>query len=103
MKGLIVIFALYLITLNILPCVDAGQHACVSPLQTASGHNHQDDDKSDACSPFCVCSCCNIIVMVSGFNFDGKPEKIDSVTIFPQYQDFNPTYFSNVWQPPKII
>ncbi|SPE76491.1 hypothetical protein FLACOL_00472 [Flavobacterium columnare] len=67
-------------------------------------HSHSDDD--DLCSPFCVCNCCGIQVLVyqsiisydfevfSAINTENKESLYKSI--------FYTNFYNSIWQPPKI-
>ncbi|MCH5684560.1 hypothetical protein LWM68_09955 [Niabella sp. W65] len=93
---------------SLLPCGDARNECNNSPQQVkieqAAGHSHQ-NDHNDACSPFCSCTCCNII---AGFTL----QPLKTIDLEPclrgtlQYPIRNTFYISaysrSIWQPPKI-
>ncbi len=101
------IFALFLSTyilfLITLPCKDGDN--CANDLHTgpiSQNHNSDIPDHADGCSPFCVCSCCNVTVVVNSFHFDSTPFEIPYQANIPLKQDFISNYIPHFWQPPKI-
>ncbi|WP_114790605.1 DUF6660 family protein [Niabella yanshanensis] len=108
MKLFTLVFSLYLMVVSLLPCSDA-RNECnsssgQSQVEQASNHNHQ-NDHNDICSPFCACTCCNII---AGFALqpikaiDLKPGLTGTLQYPVHSTFFISAYFGNIWQPPKI-
>lgn len=91
-----------------MPCSDvnaksiSGDHSQIS-TNAESSHS---DEKDDACSPFCFCSCCQIAVIA--FKIEPLLEIPTQVQFyFPNkilFQKNNIAYqvYDHIWQPPKI-
>lgn len=113
MKWLTVIWAIFVLALNLVPCSDAYNSCNVT---VSSGHTAQKDeqatahahdtDHDDTCSPFCTCACC-------GMSFTDLCIKIPTTT--PDRNNtyfqkkfvvrniaFQSSFFGNIWQPPRI-
>ncbi len=101
-------FSFHLMVVSLLPCSD-GRNECNNPAQLsqveqATDHNHG-NDHNDVCSPFCTCTCCNII---AGFALqhnkaiDLKPGLTGTLQYPSHPTSFISAYFGNIWQPPKI-
>jgi hypothetical protein len=92
-------FIFYLVT---IPCVDEIIHIEKSMLEntTPQGHscNHEDQD---SCSPFCVCSCCGIVVVLTNIIFDSQPVFIQETEFLSIYTETSSNFFQSFWQPPK--
>ena len=101
MKWIILIFSLFIIYALTLPCADKkDQCAKIHTEKVPENHN---DDLSDNCSPFCFCTCCSIIVVLSCYHFDCKPIPVNEITDFSIIQSHFAGYIPSVWQPPKTI
>lgn len=108
MKLIWFLFAVYLVSLSLLPCNDVDD--CTDFAKTELHKNHSHDKKSetqnDQCAPFCSCACCG----VHGFQFQNhifKEEKTPCLAdnkmqndcyVFTNYQ----TIHLGIWQPPKL-
>ncbi len=102
MKFICFIFSFYVLALTLAPCIDCdGDDKLVT-----SAHKHVDckDDGDDACSPFSLCSC----VGCSGFTFSvpqlvNIPVAASTESYSTTYQSqFQTSFRSKIWQPPKI-
>ncbi len=104
MKIIAFIMAFLVLALSVMPCADAGaieEGKVKSAISKTT--DQQDHDDSDACSPFCHCSCC------AGFSIN---HVIASIIIIPPYGcnptgSFLPANVTEVvlpiWQPPQIV
>ncbi len=105
------ILSMYLLAIAILPCADDAEW-CIFDIEATFGIElHQDADHEheqqcgDHCSPFCICSCCQITIRL--------PEKAALTIAIPQGHGytFSPqiatfpdlTSIHDIWQPPKLI
>ena len=105
MKFFAFILAIMVLALNGMPCMDepyvidqAKENAIISV-----SHNSHDHNDSDACSPFCTCSCCS-----SGFTFLSST-LLNQHTIFApakMYASYLPSTIIEIslpiWQPPQL-
>ncbi|WP_366086037.1 DUF6660 family protein [Hydrotalea sp.] len=104
MKFVFVFLAIFLLYLSCLPCGDRGEYnvknlAKISESTNHHGHKHS----SDACTPFCNCSCC----AASAFHSPLLKVQTDKVYFqsvkFPLHnEDCNTEVFYSIWQPPKL-
>ncbi len=103
MKFFAFIMAVAVLLLSCVPCADATT-SVVAKLKVESTHtgtgNH---DEADACSPFCICSCC------SGFSINHSAFSLTKPTSFVDmyFNNFLSSYESEIhtpfWQPPRIV
>lgn len=84
-----------------MPCNDVhdGVKEPVTTIAQAQDH-HQSDN--DACSPFCICSCCQGFAALTT-----APETASlSVTISANFISYSEKFISSscasIWQPPKL-
>ncbi len=63
MKWVLIIFSVYFLSLNILPCGDNAIEAESVQTEVSCADNAHDHDKSHLCSPFCQCQCCHVHVI----------------------------------------
>lgn len=86
-----------------LPCADEIVHVEKSKLEQSNPQgkpcNHSEQD---GCSPFCVCACCGVVVVMSFVNFDCQPNAIVKTEFLSFYKDFASSFFQSFWQPPKL-
>ena len=99
------IMSFYLLCVSFLPCGDRKECNSIGGAQSISAStNHQEHHHSaEACTPFCVCSCCASSACVQ------SNSKAHIMTIFPseKHRDLNFFFlsrdFSSIWQPPRIV
>ncbi|MBS1760547.1 MAG: hypothetical protein JST23_10530 [Bacteroidetes bacterium] len=100
------IFAVYVMLLPALPCVDKGEANISSIENSLNTASHQEDQHSDeACSPFCNCNCCGQTI-ASAFHFSKQTSErviISSYKTILYNSIILPSgHFGNIWQPPRI-
>jgi len=67
-----------------------------------SSNSQQENHKTDACSPFCTCSCC------AGVNFSFTQLSVDNIVVYntKHISAFIPSSVRKValpiWQPPQL-
>ena len=107
MKPIRIIFALYIIFLTTIPCVDIGEncahrHSGETGLYPLNSKSNEHNDL-DYCSPFCVCNCCQVNVVTQGCVILTEPSRVCINTLhvltLGEIQEI-PLPF---WQPPKIV
>jgi hypothetical protein len=101
MKCFIILFALYIATLHTVPCADQADHFRMHSPNALPVH-HQQQDKADGCTPFCICSCCNVAGIVLPLFVDGKPGISREITVVSFIQKEFVSFHTSFWQPPKI-
>lgn len=86
-----------------VPCVDEIIHTHKSTLEqsTPQGNpcNHEDHD---ACTPFCVCSCCGIVVVLANIHFESQPIYSFETEFLTHYKETTSSFHQSFWQPPKL-
>ncbi len=98
--------AFMVLAFSILPCADGAsfdQGEAKYELLTHSQPQNNDQNHDDACSPFCICSCC------AGFSVVNKFPA--SPTIVIPHQPTYSSYISErlfsvalpIWQPPQLV
>ena len=106
MKFINLIFSIYIVALSCLPCADAESDF---ENKTVSIHNEKkapsDKHHDDACSPFCICSCCHCNGFYKTVDCAENTVAIKTVTRRNKIE-YTSTLFSNfhnyIWQPPQI-
>ena len=101
------IFSLYLLVLTGVPCADMPIHEGENTdFQLVATH---DDTPShlhlDVCSPFCVCTCCQVLVDSFSFNTFTIEAPIETIHphSLPLYTEvWVSAYYGNIWTPPKV-
>ncbi|MEO5948166.1 MAG: DUF6660 family protein [Chitinophagaceae bacterium] len=105
MKFFSLILSFLLLYMSCLPCGDT-QECNEKALQTiVATNNHQDHQHStEACTPFCSCSCCSASVVSQPITKNQLAKIFADTPKFPfQTDSFLSQEFSSIWQPPKII
>ena len=103
MKWLALILSLYIFSLSSIPCVDEGNHVCANySAQSADQHSTNDNNQPGTCSPFCVCACCNVSVVISNYYCTNNPFRLMSISYVPLYEHITSNYHVAIWQPPKV-
>jgi hypothetical protein len=104
MKFFAIILSFTIFYLVSIPCVDEIIHSNKSAIEHTSPQenpcNHSDHD---ACSPFCVCSCCGVVVVMSFIYFDSIPYLILQAIINPIQKSLYSSFYQSFWQPPKLF
>jgi len=104
MKSFLLTFSIYLLSLSFISCNDLDRNANnSSQMVKAIKQKQQNKQESEACTPFCSCSCCptsafyQTVLYLGIKKFELKSEK---------YCDFNSNFYSeitfSIWQPPKF-
>ncbi|WP_369434700.1 DUF6660 family protein [Mucilaginibacter yixingensis] len=104
MKWFTILIGLYMTILAILPCRDKDDFA-ITIHHTTVSKGQQTDQSScrEACSPFCICSCCSVTRSV--------PRTFTSVVVFEQsiaqgYSELRVEPLRDqvlpIWQPPQL-
>ena len=105
MKIFAFLMAIMVLALGVMPCADDANAMDNSKAKTelTKSTHQKDSPQSEACSPFCQCSCC------AGFYIN---HFIASIIIIPLYGGnsscrFLPADVNEValpiWQPPQIV
>ncbi len=112
MKVTTYIFTIYILALSFVPCSDGGggmveivKHFFGVEHHHVSDHEqHSKDCGDDACTPFCVCSCCSIAVDIPPklfFKVEYLPPILSKLQT--SFSDFIPSSFhTSIWQPPRF-
>jgi len=95
------LFSLYFITLVTIPCGDKDDcNETNHTAQTAQAENHEHQD--EACTPFCVCSCCATHCV----NTTSQNQIVIASIEVKSYREFPTSKVQGavlpIWQPPKI-
>lgn len=104
MKFVFFIMGVFLLYLSCLPCGDSTECNSKAEVKISVANNHQEHQhKSEACSPFCSCSCCAASAFYSPFSkvhvnkIEFQSEK------YPLYNvSFSTEADNSIWQPPKL-
>jgi hypothetical protein len=106
MKLINIIFSIYIIALSCMPCADAAINIGNNPVSYHTDTNSSSDNHhEDACSPFCICNCCNCAGFYKSNDYT-KTNAFVNTSIEKQTTEYTSTLFSNfqnsIWQPPQI-
>lgn len=103
MKYLAFILAIYIFALNLAPCADNDSSGNTTHIEISEGFNddHQ-HEKSDFCSPFCICQCCHInATYFEILDFNIGSNNISTV-VFYHIEGIVKDFSSNILQPPQV-
>ncbi len=107
MKLFCFIFSVYILLLSLAPCEEFAVKAELRFDKVSEQIQIQttDEETSDDCSPFCICSCCHFstVYQFKTFAVTNKITisailKLENLYQNPYAQDFK----TSVWQPPKF-
>ncbi|HPS63721.1 MAG TPA: hypothetical protein PLK82_11710 [Bacteroidales bacterium] len=101
MRFFAALLSLYVLSLVCVPCADDLLHGNI-PGWEQCAHPDGGGDHHDACSPFCICSCCNVPVTVAAAILAERPTEKPFTAFFPETSRFISSFEVNFWQPPKI-
>ncbi|WP_420457811.1 DUF6660 family protein [Neolewinella sp.] len=110
MRWQIILFAAYLFSLALVPCGDAeAVMANDSPAllhEDSPDHEHRDSDHRDHCTPFCICSCCSVVVgtppAIAAFFPVPAPVPPIGKTVPSFSRNWTPLLSADAsWQPPR--
>ncbi|RKW15491.1 MAG: hypothetical protein D8H93_07795 [Capnocytophaga sp.] len=109
MKYLSLLLSIYLWALTAVPCSDMPitqednvYYSSISQADSSSEHEHL---PLDICSPFCVCACCQVLIV-----FPFLPTFTSQVLITNKDTDNDVyytykkvmAYYGAIWTPPKV-
>jgi hypothetical protein len=95
------LLALYLVVISFAPCSD--NHVLSEHEKDAVATTHSPcDNESDACSPFCICSCCQGFMMIT-FGLKNISSGFSKDISFSSFLIGKPTAeFTDFWRPPQL-
>jgi len=90
--------------LSFLPCGDSIECNAQTELSIKANDNHQQHEhQSEACTPFCTCSCCAASAFYSPLS---KIHASKIVLLSEKHpllnEDAKTDIFSSIWQPPQL-
>lgn len=105
MKLIAFIMALLVLVLSVLPCADSAfaMKADKAETELIKSAHQESVPHEDACSPFCICSCCagfSILYPLSKIEFAVSRHKPDHTSLLtaPVFKIALP-----IWQPPQLV
>jgi len=93
-----------MLSLSCFACSDGEEcnvqaEAKISATNSHEQHNHD----TEACTPFCTCSCCAVSTFYSNAAKAHTPKVVFQSEKYPLYNiAFNTEVYHCVWHPPKI-
>ena len=101
MKIFSFIMAIFFAFLISVPCADGFS---VHENEVSEEQSHQEKENPDACTPFCICSCCG--AQYSFLKFEILSFETFTKNIFEKISTHHNSVFFDIlygiWQPPKI-
>lgn len=104
MRFLFGFLAVFLLYLSCLPCGDKVECSTKAQVKISASTNHRGHKhSSEACTPFCNCSCC----AASAFNSPLSKAQVNKIEFqsekYPLYNvAFSTEAHKSIWQPPKL-
>lgn len=93
-----------MLCMSFLPCEDG--HERLSGTQVKISDNKDDkkhQHESEACSPFCVCSCCSTSAFFFHFNKTQTTKIAFQSVKYPLHNvSLSTDVYYSIWQPPKL-
>ncbi len=103
MKFVAIIISIFIFYMVSVPCVDEVIHIEKSILAKSTPQgNPCSPSEHDACTPFCVCSCCGVVVVIANIYFDSQPIFAFKTVFLSFNKTFTSNFFQSFWQPPKL-
>jgi hypothetical protein len=103
-KMLVYILSLSLFFLSCFPCLedDCREYGKDEVFSYTSNNEETPYKKPEACTPFCIDSCCSIHVICHAVH-DVSLSRVEYQTTTSQYlkDTFSSFRFTSIWQPPK--
>jgi len=98
------IFTLYLLALAVYPCSDAS--TCTDEKKDTTKieltqHDHSEDE-GDACTPFCICSCCAATIRLTTSDVTLVENNHHTLHTIPYTERHLLSNAHTIWQPPKL-
>jgi hypothetical protein len=104
MKFFTFIMSFFMLYLSCLPCSDSTECNIKAPAAISATDNHQQHSHdTEACTPFCTCSCCSASGYYSPFSKVQLNKVTPSSEKFPLYNvALNAEAHYSIWQPPQL-
>jgi len=103
MKFVFFLFGIYLMALSCMPCSDSRETSAGNEVTVSAGGMHN-EHSNEACTPFCVCSCCSVSFFYSQpFKVTTVKPVIHSTTYFIRQDNNIRSIQNSIWQPPRVI
>lgn len=102
-KILAFIMAVLVLSFSIIPCADGVSFAKEESGKYSQTKTSQDEPHDDACSPFCICTCCavfSVTCTVAAFSAVTIPFKTKHSLFLEARTN---SIASAIWQPPQIV
>jgi hypothetical protein len=108
MKFFTLLLAFYLLAISLLPCSDV-HNDCKNTLTQNEQQQNQDHKTThrDICSPFCSCSCCQVVSNIPQQTIfpqlEAKFQFLAAPVFLTQSNFFHSQFLSSIWQPPRTV
>ena len=104
MKFLAIIFSVYFLALNFIPCDDAMVYNDQDNVSVVfdGDQDHQESNGEDECPPFCQCHCCHVhVVQFSSTIFEALEPSISTI-IVQNRERLGKEIPNSHFQPPRV-
>jgi hypothetical protein len=93
---------IYLLTLTLMPCMDKEVHSGTGIHEMINlGHQENNNDHQDCCSPLCTCSCCSLPFEIAKTFINLQAYSVPQPIIFIYHPQIESHYHFSIWEPPK--
>jgi len=86
----------------IVPCADGCDNSAHNKELTVQAAQEHHQEHKDLCPPFCSCSCCSTQITMAHFSYVSFTPPVFIQTFSLLEHPFISSFFSSIWQPPKI-
>ena len=97
------IMAILVLSFSMIPCADGASFAKDEAGKYSLAKNSQDEPHDDACSPFCICTCCagfSVTCNSTALSGFAIPFKLSHSSFIAARTH---SIASSIWQPPQLV
>jgi len=102
MRIIALLCVMMVLVLNFVPCADVHAEEGNGPLALGTSVHQDAPSHTDACTPFCHCSCCASTVVVKLTAAPPVPYKISNADYISHFEGRSSDISLPIFQPPKI-
>lgn len=102
MKNIAFILSLYIMVLNVIPCIDLPHDNTLLRMENTQYSTHNTTNDFDHCSPFCSCYFCVTPIIHQANIIQLNSFLLTQEQLFEYHSSFFNSYIVSIWQPPKL-
>lgn len=103
MKIEALVISMIILSLALKPCSDVSFISCAPLSSACTGQQSHSEGQDDGCTPFCVCNCCSVVMVVPDMSIPVVLEPKMNFKYEVHYSfsyDFD--FVKGVWRPPAL-